>query len=786
MKRLLALLLAAVMAMGIFTACTRQEPDVDPEEPEETTIPEDTAGEEVTEDILLCDPRISEVMPDNRNLTLGHELDWVELYNPGDVTIDLSGYYLTDDLSDPEAMDLSGQLIPAGEYAVIVLTDAAPFLLSEAGETVYLTWGGEVISQMRFEAPTNGESFDPNGACTFPTPGYANTEEGYHSYRSQLPLPELTIHEALPEGSDYPLPGAAYDWVEVQNTTGEPLDLNGYCLEDKWGKSDRYYFPNVTLEPGEFYLVLCSGNPELGENHAPFKLSPGETIYLSCRGSYVDALVLPEDLQNNESYGISGNVPVYLAEPTPGGENTEGFLTGIGAPEANVATGLYEEAVTVTLSGEGTIYYTLDGRRPTTSSQVYSEPVTVDDVTTIRAFCVSNGRTSPMSAYTYVIGAEHDLPVVVVSIPDSSLWGGEGILSNVKASYEYEAVLTLIEDGEEKFSAPFGFRLHGNDSRLGAKKNFQLRFRGEYGVGKLEYRLFDDRDIEEFDSLLLKGGSEDWDIANMRDELATSIANGTTALYTQAMKPVVLYLGGEYWGVYYLRERFSDEYVASHMGVSPESVDILFSSDGYVQCGSRDDFDDLKTFVKTHDMRTTENYAYLISKIDENSLMDWYICRTYMEDTDIANIRRCRSVEGDGEWHWMYFDLDWSFYSRGSTPFTDIVDMYGADRTLMHGLLASEAGQDAFLKRYAYLLRTVLNEAYITGKIDAIVSAIESEMPRDRDRWNRSVSYWESNVQAVRNFVKDDKRTTIILKDLKNYFSLSDGEMEYYFGDLWG
>ena len=133
----------------------------------------------------------------------------------------------------------------------------------------------------------------------------------------------------------------------------------------------------------------------------------------------------------------------------------------------------------------------------------------------------------------------------------------------------------FLEPGNRGFD-PLGIRLHGNDSRKEDKQNFQLRFRSQYGVGKLNYKLFEDRDIDEYNSLLLKGGSEDWNYAGFRDELATGIVHGTTALYTQARKPVVLYLGGQYWGVYYLRERFSDEYVASHLNVSKESVDLLF------------------------------------------------------------------------------------------------------------------------------------------------------------------------------------------------------------------
>lgn len=728
---------------------------------------------------------ISEVMPDNRNLVLGHEYDWAELYNPNDFSVQLDGYALTDDLQTPDALPLTGREIPGGSYLTIVLEDTDPLGLSESGETVYLTYRQEAVCSLAFPAPQNGESFDADGvACQFPTPGYANTEAGYEAYRSSMALPELIVNEVMSaNGSYYPVGYYGYyDLIEVLNTSDRTLSLKDYYLTDKWDSTDRYRFPDITLSPGEMYVVLCSGDTSLGQNHTPFGLAPGDTVYLARQGAYIDALCIPSDLQYNESYGRTGNIPVYLQKPTPGESNTGGSLTGISAPSASLAPGMYDEAVTITLSGPGTIHYTTSGARPSTQSPVYTEPITVDGVTTIRAICVEGSRKSPVANFTYVVGQEHELPVLVISVPDSSIWGAQGLHTNVKASYEYEAVMTLFEDGEEAFTIPFGLALHGNDSRLGAKKNYKLRFRAEYGASKLNYHLFDNRDIDEFDSLLLKGGSEDWGASMIRDELATSIVDGTTELYTQAKKPVVVYLAGRYWGVHHLRERFSEEYVASHMDVSPESVDIVNSSGGYAEVGDGADYRALINYVKTHDMSTNENYAYLCQRIDVTSLIDWYVCRTYMEDTDIANIRRCRSSEDDGKWHWMFFDMDWGFYVRNGKPVSYILDLYGGDKTLIQAVIASPAGRDAFLKRYAYLMSTVLNEEYINGQIDEIVASIESEMPRDRDRWNKTMSGWESYVQQLRRFVQNQEQ--VILNDIQNYFGLSDSQMAYYFGSL--
>ena len=784
MKRIFPLLLTALL-LSLLPGCSNKLPPADVTTPPETTavttpIPEATAPTEG----YIAPLQISEVMPDNALLILGCEQDWVELHNPENAPVSLDGYALTDDLNRPGALPLTGLTIPAEGYLTVILEDGGPLGLSELGETLYLTYGDETISELPFSAAEKGKSFDSDGICDFPTPGYANTEEGYITYINNTSLPELVISEVMAANGSYYAVNYFdhYDLIEVLNTSDQPLNLSDYYLCDDRYSTNRYYFPELTLEPGEYYVVLCSGDPSLGQRHAAFGLAPGDTVYLAKQGTYIDALSIPADLQYNESYGRFENLPVYLSNPTPGKANTDGSLTGIAPPTADIAPGLYGEAVTVTLQGDGTIYYTTSGARPTTRSMEYTGPVTIDGVTTLRAICVQEGRISPVVNFTYVIDQEHDLPVLVISLPETSIWGPEGLHTDIDAGYEYEAVMTLFEDRQEKFNIPCGLTLHGNDSRFGAKKNYQLRFRAEYGASKLNYRLFDSRDIDEFNSLLLKGGSEDWGTAMLRDELATSIADGTTTLYTQAMKPVVVYLAGEYWGVHHLRERFSNDYVASHMNVSPESVDILYSSFGYAQDGTTEDFDAIKTYVLLNNMTTNENYAYLCEQIDVVSLMDWYICRTYMEDTDTANIRRCRSIEGDGKWHWMYFDLDWSFYSRDSKPVTGIIESADGDYRLIHALLASEAGQDAFLKRYAYLMETVLNEEFINNRIDEILAPILSEMPRDRDRWGRSMEYWHSCVQQLRDFTVG--REKIIINDLKNYFSLSDGQIEYYFGSL--
>jgi len=173
----------------------------------------------------------------------------------------------------------------------------------------------------------------------------------------------------------------------------------------------------------------------------------------------------------------------------------------------------------------------------------------------------------------------------------------------------------------------------------------------------------------------------------------------------------------------------------------------------------------------------------LAERIDITSLLDWYICRSYMGDKDLANIRRFRSSEADGKWYWMWFDMDWAFYETYDDPVSEIVNDYNGEPVLIRALLKSKEGKEAFLRRCRELLDTILNYEHFDSAMDELVAAIESEIPRDRARWNSTVDNWEAAIQRIRNYTKNNARTNRFLEDIQSYFGLSDAKMTEYFGE---
>lgn len=92
--------------------------------------------------------------------------------------------------------------------------------------------------------------------------------------------------------------GVSSDWIEIENTSDTEIRLYGYVLASAAEPKKAFVFPNCSIAPGEFLVVMADGSNvglKDGVYHAPFKLSSGsETIYLlSAAGNTIDRADVP-------------------------------------------------------------------------------------------------------------------------------------------------------------------------------------------------------------------------------------------------------------------------------------------------------------------------------------------------------------------------------------------------------------------------------------------------------------------------------------------------------------
>lgn len=745
---------------------------------------------------------VSEVQTSNCSAitdSQGRLCDWVELYNAGDSAAVLDGAFLSDDAEDHIKWQLPSLTLEPGERVVIkcvgtgAAENEATFSLDRNGCTIVLSGpAGNIISQTEVPFLNKDRSWSllEDGTYTetdLISPGCENTGDGHRLFRSrQYPTGELVISEVMPSNNKYLMQtdGEYYDWIELVNNSASPIDLSDYAISDNADEPLQFVLPQRTLQPGERIVIICSGNTELAGSYiqAPFTLSREESwLYVSYADGTLCDYVRIYDVPYQGSVGraVGDYSTVYFSTPTPNGENGEGTAAISDAPFVETPGGVYNdvESVSVVLSGEGQIRYTLDGSVPTQASPVYTAPITLSKTTSLRAVCYSEGKLpSDVVTASYIINENHTLPVVTISVDPDDMFGSNGIYTRYTRDMEIPCNLTLYENGTG-FTIDCGIKLHGHTGLSLDKKSFRVNFRSRYGADVLGYPLFGEDEPQVFDALCIRAG-QDYPQAIIREELFTSLCKdmGDNVL-VQDSKYCILYINGEYFGIYSLKQAFTELFYAQQRNVSEESVTIVQAPVDY---GT--EIHQFMQYLKKQKMADDDNYEYAASVIDVDSLIDWMIIEGYSTNGDVQqNLRYFRSTENGNRWEMAFYDLDWAFYYH--RPFTNII---GSERSWQHMMITNNMMNNAqfrqkFLERLSYHMANALSNEHVLGRIDELEQLLLPEIERERDRWGGSLTGWQSAVNRLRTFITDHDHLGDIVDHLKVYIGLTNEEIETYF-----
>ena len=586
--------------------------------------------------------------------------------------------------------------------------------------------------------------------------------------------------------------GDTEDWVELLNPTGSVVDLGGWYLSDRAGNPLKWTFPSTTINANDHKLLFCSGRDidQGGELHTNFKLSQteGDWVILSnTLGNVVDSFKIVHRTKKNHSVGRSTDGAAdfkLFTSPTPNSPNTgaQNFYTP--KPILDIQAGFYPGAVNVSMTcadPSAQIRYTTDGSDPDNGSTLYSGPVSVTSTQVVRAAAFSSDLPSFNETNTYFINVTHPIPVVSVCSDEvfSLVANGNQGGGNKLGAFElFEQDGSYIDEGEGDFNK------HGNDSWSYGQRGFDFIMRDQYGYnGDLDHQIFPESSRNDFQRVMLKPAASDnysfENGAHIRDAFIHTLSiRANMRLDERTWRPAVLYLNGEYWGVYEIREKADDsDYTDYYFDQDKFHLEYLKTWGGtwqdYGAPDAQPNWNNLRNFILNNNMSAGADFDYVDSKLNWKSLCDYFMFNSYVVNMDWLNWNTAwwhgTDPEGDKKkWRYTLWDMDATFGhyinytdipdesananpcnaenlpNPGGQGHTDILEKLIADNPIV---------EQYYITRYIDLVNTYFSCDYMIGLLDSMVLEITPEMPGQCAKWGGSVNGWQNNVQDLRDFI---------------------------------
>ena len=479
------------------------------------------------------------------------------------------------------------------------------------------------------------------------------------------------------------------------------------------------------------------------------------------------------------------------------------LLEGRTEPLAKIShdSGVYTEPFELSIAyglASGEIRYTLDGEDPSIESNLYLQNIVIPGDTVLKvALFKDDERISSIQSRSYVF-TEHDLPIVSLITEPEDLWDSEeGIYvdSNYDQrgdDWEKEAHMSVINESESiGLETEVEFRIFGETTRKYDQKSFKLCADDDSGSEYMRYDFFNNGELYH-ECVLLRNSGNDWRGTMFRDSLAHKIIEGT-GLDTIKSTPAVVYLNGEYWGIYNVREIYDDDYLLRKYGASDESITLIEQSleaKSYPRLregpkGSESKYIEL--------FNNLDNLDYLKENIDTQNFADFFLSNIYLANSDftLTNIRAWRFNTNefsssdnkplDGKWRWLPYDLDYTMGLYQGNGFKYLLLNIDSDQeengrllieNIMRSLLKEEEYKNYFINRFADLINTTFESGSNINEFKDLKEKYRSEIPRHTQKWGSasgvdSYSEWLANTNEIENYFSIHAQDTkdLFIKD---------------------
>ncbi len=577
---------------------------------------------------------INEFMASNGNYIMdaqGEHEDWIEILNVGGADIDMAGMCLTDEPGNPTKWRF-----PANK----------PYLTTIKAGGYLLIWADNDPTDNELHA---GFELDADGdqIALFDTDGV--------SLIDSVEYPKQTTDISY---GRYPNATSAWSYFGVPRPWMENVDpFLGVVADTQFSRNRGFYD-----EP--FTLTIATE-------------TEGATIYYTVDGS-----------DPSDWIGMARDQGIYTG-PLTVTETTciRAVAIKTGYKPANVDTQTYlflSDVITrsqaqVVAQGYPTTWFQSYPADYEMDPQIYNDPSysgLMEDA--LKAL----PTISVVTAKAYLFNKDSNSETGGIYIyPGHSSTGGNGWERPISAEF-------FTADGSRQFQVNCGLRIQGGESRNPPKcpkHSFSLRFRSIYGPGQLDFPLFGNSRVTQFDSIHLRGVFN-----NAWTHWAPDQRQRTQYIRDQWMRDALLamgqedagqgrfihlYLNGIYWGVYNLQERPVAAHYAAYNACEEDDVDAV--NGGSSTDGTMAAWNEMKSTVAGRDWQQIRNV------MDVDSFIDWTILNLSVSNRDLKTNGNWRAAGGGPQrrpWHFYSWDGEHALEGlneSGTRPSSDPSGMHG-------------------------------------------------------------------------------------------------------------
>lgn len=645
--------------------------------------------------------------------------DYIELYNAGSETVSLEGYYLSDDADSLWKYPLDPIALSPGGYYTVWLDGTDDPETGRVGFGIS-RHGEEIFLSCR----NTGEMID------------------------FVKVPELVYNTSYGRVQD-----GGENWEKMTATAGS-------------SNNEAEILPSVELQSPVFSV-------ESGFYEAPFSLEilagEGETVYYTLDGSepssdsavYREPIIIEDASPRENVYSARTDLAPTRDYTPPFPVDKATIVRAVSYREqenkiSEIVSGVYFVGYEEKESYEGLSVLSIVTDPDNLfdyDSGIYGNGAAMDEY---RKHGMQDGEL--LESYTDDDGNVHYRYMASNAFHDGKEWEREAAFSYFDREHKY------------CFTQNVGIRIAGQSTRSSPKKSLTLYGRTIYD----ENALFpvDFFPGNAYSTVKLRVAED------IKDAFLVSLV-GDRAVAVQKAEPSVVFLNGEYWGIYDIRERYKEEYLQNHYDVSAGNVWIMDANTAAVGGEeAQEAYQYMYALITECDLSYDDVYAMVCEIIDVQSLIDYCCINLYVDNRDVSfvtNTALWRTIEpeasayGDCKWRWMLFDLDDTLHSESIGMEENALFL----EPVVQSLMANEQ----FRRQFCMTYMDIANSVYAYDNVhEALLQWKEiygEQIILDRNRF-ADMEYTEEDLDEYISEIDDffRKRFSIAMAELKEQFGL--------------